>query len=124
VLIVMPDQWPRALLRAALREVGYDAVGAPTLERARRVRPAESDRGPVQLVVVDQPALDGTGSEELTPLLASHGAPATILLARPTVAAPAGSWRRVLRRPLSVADVVAAVEALLPLPPASRHALE
>lgn len=28
VLILQPDHWPRALLRAELREAGYDAVGA------------------------------------------------------------------------------------------------
>src|SRR3954470_19927901 len=51
VLLVMPDQWPRALLRAALRDAGYDAVGAPGLSAALRYRPAVADRGPVRLVV-------------------------------------------------------------------------
>ncbi|HEV2084296.1 MAG TPA: hypothetical protein VGR09_04390 [Gemmatimonadales bacterium] len=30
------------------------------------------------------------------------------------------AWRRVIRRPASIADLVAAVQALLPLPPGRR----
>jgi hypothetical protein len=125
VLLVMPEQWPRALLRAALRESGYDAVGARTLAEALRARPAEPHRGPVRLVVVDQPALDvAAGGEQLARLLNHHGGPATLLLARTTMAAPGGSWHRVLRRPVSVADVVAATQALMPLPAEGRHPID
>lgn len=53
----MPEHWPRALLRAALREAGYDAVGAPGLSGALRYRAAAPDRGPVRLVVIDRDAL-------------------------------------------------------------------
>ena len=49
---------------------------------------------------------------------------ATILIARPTVAAPSGPWQKVLRRPVSVADVVAAAETLLPMPSKDRHPLD
>lgn len=120
----MPDQWPRALLRAALREVGYDAVGTRTLVAALRVPPAEPERGPVRLVIVDQPALGPGSDEQITRLLARHGTPDTILLARAAVATPAGPWQRVLHRPVSVADVVSAAQELLPLELDSRHALD
>jgi len=59
VLIAMPEQWPRALLRAALREAGYDAVGTRNLGTAQRTQSDEPDRGPVRLVVVDQSSLSG-----------------------------------------------------------------
>jgi len=124
VLIVMPEQWPRALLRAALREVGYDAVGTRTLSSALRIRPNEPERGPISLIVVDQSVLGRGGKGDLSRLLSIHGAPATILIARPTVAAPNGQWQRVLWRPVSVADVVGATEALLPLPPEDRRSLD
>src|SRR5262245_23489785 len=114
VLVISAEQWHRALLRAALRDVGYDAVGAPSVTAALRFRADAAGRGPVRLVVVDQPAL-GEGDDALARLLARHGAPAALLLARATVGAPAGPWARVLVRPVSVADVVATVEALLPL---------
>jgi hypothetical protein len=121
----MPEQWPRALLRAALRDVGYDAVGTRTLETAMRLRASDPERGPVRLIIVDQAALSGADSgEQLARLLARHGEPATLLLARATAEVPAGPWRRVLRRPVSVADVVVATEELLPLPAAERHPLE
>jgi hypothetical protein len=124
VLVVMPDQWTRALLRAALREVGYDAVGARGVREASRVRPAQSDRGPVRLVIIDHDAL-GAGIEPLlAPLLARHGAPGAMLLKRATKSMPNGAWRRVLQRPVSVADVVEAAEELLPLPAAARHPLD
>jgi hypothetical protein len=124
VLVVMAEQWPRALLRSALRETGYDAVGTRTLSSALRIPVAMPERGPVQLIVVDQSALDGEPDERLERLAASHGHPATMLLARATSAAPAGSWRRVLKRPVSVADVARAVQEVLPLAAGQRRAID
>jgi DNA-binding response OmpR family regulator len=125
VIIVMETQWPRALIRAALREAGYDAVGTQSLATALRVRPVEPDRGPVRLLIVDQPMLAGERDEAgLAVLLTKHAQPATILLARPTVRTPKGSWTRVLERPVSVDEVVAAVEAALPLTKAERRPLD
>lgn len=124
VLVVLPDQWPRALLRAALRDGGYDAVGTRTLETALRLPDVEADRGSVRLIVMDQSALGGSPEAELEELLDRHGAPPTLLLASATVDAPAGPWRRVLRRPVSVADIVAAVEKMLPMPAAARRPLD
>jgi DNA-binding response OmpR family regulator len=121
VLLIMPEQWPRALLRAALREVGYDALGAPSLAAALSYRPQAADRGPVRLILLDQDLLSGKKIEVLLGrLLRGHGNPALLLLARSTAAQPlfpAGApvaWR-VIKRPVSVADLVAAVRAAVPL---------
>jgi DNA-binding response OmpR family regulator len=124
VLLVMPEQWPRALLRAALREVGYDAVGTRDLMDALRVQPDASERGPVRAIVVDQAALPSRGISPFTRLLEQHGNPPAILLARPTRAHPEGPWSRVLQRPVSVADIVAAVQELVPLEPAARQPVD
>jgi hypothetical protein len=124
VLVVMPEQWPRALLRSALRETGYDAVGTRTLSSALRIPVTMPGRGPVRLIVVDQGALDDEAGERLARLVASHGHPATMLLARSTSATPAGSWDRVLKRPVSVADIVRGVQEVLPLSPGMRRALD
>ena len=124
VLIVLPDQWPRALLRAALRDVGYDAVGTRTLETAQRLPDVDVDRGSVRLLVIDQSALGDPTAPELEEIVARHGTPPILLLASATVEVPAGPWRRVLRRPVSVADIVAAVEAMLPIPAAARRPLD
>lgn len=125
VLIVMQSQWPRALIRAALREAGYDAIGSQSLATALRVPPAEPDRGSVRLVIVDQPAVTSAlDRERLAALLTRHDHPATMLLARPTVSAPTDHWTRVLQRPVSVDRVVTEAQRLLPLPPAARHSLE
>jgi DNA-binding response OmpR family regulator len=124
VLIVMPEQWPRALLRSALRETGYDAVGTRTLSSALRVPVTMPGRGPVRLIVVDQAALDGEAGDRLARLLASHGHPATMLLARSTSATPGGAWARVLQRPVSVDEISSAVQSVLPLPAEERRALD
>jgi DNA-binding response OmpR family regulator len=124
VLIVMPDQWPRALIRSALREAGYDAVGTRDLNTALRIREAMPGRGPVRLIVVDQRALGGDDDTRLEQLRARHGGADVLLVASATKARPAGKWRRVLVRPVSVADVVSAVQSLLPLPAELRHGID
>ena len=118
----MPEQWPRALLRAALREVGYDALGAPGLAGALRYRVEAPSRGPVRLVLVDQAALQGDEALAfLTNLLHRYGHPPTILLARavamsePPAQPEPAPWTRILRRPVSIDGIVAAVRDLLPL---------
>lgn len=120
----MPEQWPRALLRAALREVGYDAVGTRTLSSALRVNPDEPDRGPVRLIILDQSVLGGDADGQLAELLARNSSPATILLARPTLMVPDGPWQRVLQRPVSVGEIVGAAQTSLPLSSEHRHALD
>jgi hypothetical protein len=128
VLVVMPEQWQRALLRAALREAGFDAVGAHHLVEAFRSPAVEAGRGPVCLIVVDDAALDEGGervlADLLTRLLERHAGAATLLIARSTHAAPPGPWHHVLRRPLSIGEIVRAVETLVPLPPDARHPVD
>lgn len=122
VLLVMPEQWPRALLRAALRELGYDAVGAPSVEAALMYPPQAPGRGPVRLILLDQSALASPESAELLePLSRRHENPARVLLAR-AGSDQSGSddaatrWDHVVHRPVSVADLAAAVQGVLPLP--------
>jgi hypothetical protein len=128
VLLVMPDQWPRALLRAALREAGYDALGAPGLSGALRYRPITADRGPVGVVVVDQAALGSEGeTPQLDALLRRHPGAMPVLLARATMPEPPTDqpgWRMVIRRPASIADIVTTVARLLPLPPGAGRPLD
>lgn len=114
VLIVSGDQWPRALIRSALRELGYDAVGTRGLESAMRISADEPGRGTVKLIVVEQSALGGNAAL-VRELLARHGRPATLLLAHATSAPSPGQWTSVMRRPFSVDAVVQAVATLLPL---------
>ena len=111
VLVVMPDQWRRALLRGALREAGYDAVGARGVRNARMVQPDLPDRGPVRLLVIDQDTLGDAEIAEVESLRQRHRDPEAILLARATIQPPRGPWTRVLRRPVSIAELVNAVEA-------------
>ena len=129
VLLVISEQWPRALLRAALREAGYDALGAPSLAAALRYPIQSRGRGLVRLILVDQAALTDEESATLFDvLLRRHKYPPAVLLARalPAQPLPAGAtrWLRVIRRPASIADLVAAVQALLPLPPGSGRPVE
>ena len=109
----MPDQWHRALLRAELRELGYDALGAPEVAGALLYPAEEPGRGAVGLILIDQRALTTTGHALLPELLARHQAPA-VLLAPGGGPPAAGPWIRVLSRPLSIADLTRTVQALLP----------
>lgn len=131
VLLVMPEQWPRALLRAALREAGYDALGAPGLSGALRYRAAAPERGPVRLVVIDQTALgDPNAGRQLAALTSRHGGPELVLLAKGGPGAPLPpaardvGWRRIVRRPVSIAELVDAVRTALPLPPEGVRPLD
>jgi hypothetical protein len=131
VLLVMPERWPRALLRAALREAGYDAVGATDLTGALQYGHESRERGPVQVVLLDQAVLEDQESATLLDeLLRRHQYPAPLLLARAMPAYPLPTattstrWRQIIRRPASIADLVAAVQGLLPLPPGSGRPID
>ncbi len=115
MLLVLPDQWPRALLRAQLREEGYDAVGARDVEEAMVYRPDVPERGRVRLVLVDGDALSGAGGEALADLLTRHKNPPAVLLAHAGKETPPGSWARVVQRPVSIADLASVVGELVPL---------
>jgi DNA-binding response OmpR family regulator len=124
VLIVLDDHWPRALARAALRELGYDAIGARTLREALAHPKRVPDRGPVGALVLDERAVAAGGAEELAALRTTHDDPPTVLLASGTHPTPRDGWARVLRRPFSVDDVVEAVRALLPLEAGSARPVD
>jgi hypothetical protein len=51
------------------------------------------------------------------------GAP-MMLLAPATHQAQEGPWTRVIRRPVSIAALVQAIESLAPLPPGARHPID
>jgi DNA-binding response OmpR family regulator len=122
VLLVMTDQWPRALLRAALREGGYDAVGTRALAGAARLTAAEADRGPVGLVILAQEALAGADRSDLDRLREATDAP--IVLLAPAGGDSAGPWVQVVHRPVSIGELVRVVEALVPLPADGRRPLD
>ncbi len=113
----MADQWPRALLRAALREAGYDAIGTRTLAGALAYPAHAPGRGPVRGLVVDWSAIDGAPeagtAEVLTELRRRHGTVPVVLLASAVHGDPPGQWTRVIRRPFSVEDVVQVVLELV-----------
>ena len=120
ILIVSPDQRSRALLRAELRETGYDAIGASSLTTALRYPPDEPDRGPVGLFIVDG---DAAAAPALLERTRARYAGSRFLLIRSGAAAappdpdPPGPWQRVLRRPITIGEIVAAARELVPLPP-------
>jgi hypothetical protein len=116
ILIVMADQWPRALLRAALRETGYDAIGTRTLSGALAHPARAVGRGPVRAIVVDWSAVDTEADARgsLRELRERHGAVPTVLLASAVRADPPGDWVRVIRRPFSIEEVVRVVTEIVP----------
>jgi hypothetical protein len=123
ILLVMGDQWPRALLRAALREAGYDAVGTRTAAGAARQLAPAAGRGPVALVLVDHDAA-GADPGTILALESTPGAPPMVLVAQATREPPAGPWKRTVRRPVSVGELVDLVRSLVPLPKQLRHPID
>lgn len=111
----MPEQWPRALLRGALREIGYDAVGTMSLDSATKIPVREPGRGPVALVVVDQDALSDDSTSTLDALLQLHGSPRTLFVAHATRPTDEHRWSRVVRRPASIDDLVREIGLLVPV---------
>jgi hypothetical protein len=112
VLLLSPDHWRRVLVAAELLERGYDVALRPDLAAAFLDPPAEPGRDPLALVVLDQAAMADEDRWLLDLLLARHGRPPALLLARGPGEPPPGPWARVLRRPVSVREVASAVEAL------------
>lgn len=113
MLVVSPRHWERAFLRAQLRELGYDAVGATAVASALRVAPEAPGRGGVAVVVLDQAALEASGPHDVAARLRSRFAGAKLLLLARATAAPAGDWDLVLRRPVRVGEVVEAIVGMI-----------
>ena len=123
ILVVMPAQWPRALLRAALREVGYDAIGTRTVRGARTLLTSGEGRGPVRLILLDQDALTHDAQIDLDKLRRAADA-SLVLLAPATRRVSEGVWTGVLRRPLTVGELAQAIERLVPLSPEARRPID
>ena len=84
VVIVMPAQWPRSLIRAALIEAGYDAAGAEDLRDAMRYLAAVPNRATVGLLLVDDDALKIETDRETQRLLGKFAETLKIPQARAT----------------------------------------
>lgn len=115
IVIILPEEWPRALLRVELRERGYDAVGAQGLEEAAAYASQNDQRGPVRLIVIDQTIVEAAEAGSLELLKHTLGTGTMLLLGRPGAKSPTGAWARVIGRPFHVGDVLRAVEEILPL---------
>jgi hypothetical protein len=124
ILLVMPARWPRALLRAALRELGYDASGSHGLKEAAYQAAPDLARGPVRLAVLDQEALAEGEASDVEALRTRIPAAPILLLAPATRRVREGPWTRVIRRPTSIAALVQEIESLVPLAPEARRPID
>jgi hypothetical protein len=124
ILIVMAAQWPRALLRAALREAGYDALGARDLDEALTYPVDEGERGPVRLILLDQEAVQGKEDRRLLDLLEKHPVADPVLLRGAFQPSLPGPWREVVQHPISIAELAETIRQLLPPPSHAMHPSE
>src|SRR5262249_24518470 len=112
LLLVQPDDELRVLLRAELVERGYDAIGVPDVGLALEVPPLAPGRDAVRLILMEQSGADDTETERL---LRQHPLARRWLLASAWTTERAGSpWQKVLRRPLTIEQVVREIERALP----------
>lgn len=114
LLVISPRRWTRALLIAQLAEVGYDAVGASSVLAALRYPSDDPERGPIGAILLEDRALDPEGRALLQELRDKHPAAQCILVTRASGIPPAGPWDLVIRRPVSVGEIVARLSARLP----------
>jgi hypothetical protein len=122
VLVVMASHWPRALLRAALREAGYNAVGSSTLKEALAF--SAGDDGRVGLIVLDHTVVNGRDHPLLADLLARHSHALTLKIESATHRSDSRAWSHVLWRPVSIAEIVGATQSLLPSPNSAASAAQ
>lgn len=113
ILLVIPDDWTRALLRNELIERGYNVVETPDLASALLTRRVEKDRGPVRAILIDQIALDDPTSRLLDVFATRYQNPGMLLLASTHSEAPPGPWQRVVSRTALISDIAAAIEGAL-----------
>jgi hypothetical protein len=123
ILVVSPEHWPRVHIRTALRERGYDAIGAADAPDALAVPHVERDRGPIAAIILEAAAVQSFPTTTSRLLDRYHDVP-TILIASAVHERPPGRWTRLLRRPVEVGEVVATIEDLIPLPPEDRHPID
>jgi hypothetical protein len=115
IVIVSDDQWLRAGLRGELRERGYDAVGARDVTEAVHTSRREPDRGPVRLVLVDQTSLGSELDAGAVDRLRRATWQARLVLIAPRNRKEAeGPWAHVLRRPITIGDIVDYIVQTLP----------
>jgi DNA-binding response OmpR family regulator len=123
ILIVMEDQWPRAMLRAALIDAGYDAIGARTTAEALGHPVTDPERGPVRLVVVDEHGLEPE-ADIARELAARFDKAALVLIAPAGAPVPTGAWNQVIRRPVSIGELVTEARRLVPLAETASGSVE
>jgi hypothetical protein len=107
VWIIDAEQWPRALLRAELIEVGYEAIGFVRLGHAVAALALGAAAYPAPRAIVIDLHDQGATADTLA-RLASSGAPLIAVgggvdLAEPAVASL--RWTAVLRRPVTLGEI-------------------
>ncbi|HXY29393.1 MAG TPA: hypothetical protein VEI06_01690 [Gemmatimonadaceae bacterium] len=120
----MPEQWPRVHVRAALREVGYDAIGAETVAAALGYPPADKSRGPVRAIILDDAAAVAVPPDAVDLLLSRHGHPAVLLITSAVKEPPEVGGAHRMTRPTSIGEIVRAVRDLVPLAPEAQGPLD
>ncbi len=98
---------------AQLGEAGYDAVGASSVLTALRYPSYDPERGSIRAILVEDHALDSLGRALLGELRDKHPSALTIVVTRASGPVPAGPWTAVIRRPVSVGEIVNQVSSLL-----------
>jgi hypothetical protein len=103
-LIVMPEHWTAALLKAELLERGWDAACAPSMAEGLVLAAGRK----ISVALVDQAALSSRDPRLLAWAVAHEGMRLVLLTGAMTEQAR-GPWQRVLRRPLSLGAIADAL---------------
>lgn len=105
IVLVVPQHWERALLRAELVECGHDVAALRGLGELLLFRPAQAGHGPISVVLVDRKALAGRRRQLLAVVQARNPGARFVLLAGATDTIAHDPATVVLRRPVSIGQV-------------------
>jgi hypothetical protein len=113
IVLVVPQHWERALLRAELIQRGHDVAALRGLGDLLFFHPTQAGHGPISVVLVDSRALAGRRRQMLPVLRARNPRARFVLLAGAMERIAHDSATVVLRRPVSIGQVATKVGELV-----------
>jgi hypothetical protein len=105
IVLVVPQHWERALLRAELIERGQDVAALRGMGDLLFFHPAQAGHAPIAVILVDRKALAGRRRKLLPVVRARNPAARFVLLAGGMDTIKDDGATVVLRRPLSIGQV-------------------
>lgn len=106
ILVITSDGAVASSLKNELTAEGFEALISDHLPRALSLPAIEENRGPFQVIVVEQANMQGWNRALYDLLVIKHQGPVSILIAPSRSNVVPGSWFKVLFPPLNLQELV------------------